>query len=132
VRAPGLGWVPAVWRRAATWRTVGRFVVLGPLIGGAPYAIFLVTIPFAYLIGTGPALIAGVLFASWYHGRAGGTPSWPWRITVGALAGGAAAALAAVPFVVLAEQPDGFMPALIAVHGVPAAMILAAMAKPRR
>lgn len=128
VRAPGLGWLPAVWRRAALWRTVGRFVVLGPLIGGAPYAVFVFPIPFAYLIGVLPALIAGMLFATWVHGSpAGRAPSWPWRLIVGTLCGAAPALLAVVPFVLLAERPDMFMPTVIAMHGVPAAAVLALM-----
>lgn len=129
--APGLGWLPAVWRHATTWKTVLRFVLLGPLIGGAPYAVFVFPIPFAYAIGALPALVAGMLFASWYHG-AGRTPGAAWRALIGALAGVAAAAASAVPFVVAAGQPAWFMVGVVAVHGVPAAVVLALMQRPAR
>ncbi len=129
LRAPGLGWLPAVWRRAATWKTVLRFVLLGPLIGGAPYVVFIFPIPFAYVIGTLPALVAGLLFASWYHG-AGRAPGAAWRALIGALAGGAAAAASAVPFALAAERPAWFMVGVVAAHGVPAAVLLALLQRP--
>jgi len=129
LRAPGLGWLPAVWHRTAAWKTVLRFVLLGPLIGGAPYVIFVFPIPFAYALGVLPALLAGLLFASWYH-RAGRTPGAAWRALMGALAGGAAAAASAVPFVLAAERPAWFMVGVVAAHGVPAAVALALLQKP--
>jgi hypothetical protein len=131
LRGPGLGWLPAVWRRAATWKTVLRFVLLGPLIGGAPYVVFIFPIPFAYAIGALPALVAGMLFASWYHG-AGRAPGAAWRALIGALAGGAAAAASALPFVLLAERPAWFMVGVVAAHGVPAALLLALLQKKPR
>jgi hypothetical protein len=60
VRGPGLGWLPAVWRQRATWRTVWRFVRMGPLIGVLPWAWLAVTIPFAYVVG-GPAAVVVAL-----------------------------------------------------------------------
>lgn len=129
LHAPGLGWLPAVWRRAATWKTVLRFVLLGPLIGGAPYVIFIFPIPFAYALGTLPALVAGLLFASWYHGT-GRAPGAAWRALMGALAGGGAAAASALPFVLAATRPAWFMVGVVAVHGVPAALLLALLQKP--
>ncbi|MBI5719389.1 MAG: hypothetical protein HZC37_17105 [Burkholderiales bacterium] len=131
LRAPGLGWLPAVWRRAATWKTVLRFVLLGPLIGGAPYVVFLFPIPFAYAIGALPALLAGWLFATWYHG-AGRTPGWAWRATMGAMSGAATALASAVPFVLLAARPQWFMVWVVALHGVPAAVVLALLQRPAR
>ncbi|TXC67067.1 hypothetical protein FSC37_18940 [Piscinibacter aquaticus] len=71
-----------------------RFVWLGPLVGVLPWAWLVVSVPLAYVVGAPAALIAGLLFAAWYHG-AGRTPTGPWRAAVGALAGlGAATALA--------------------------------------
>ena len=61
VRAPGWGWLPATLRRPAFWRIVAAFAIVGPLIGGAPYAIFIVTVPFIYLFGFVPALLAGLI-----------------------------------------------------------------------
>ena len=129
---PGLGWLPAVWRRHSTWRTVGRFVLFGPAIGGAPYVIFILPIPFAYCIGALPALVAGLLFATWYHGGAGRVPSWPWRALVGALSGCGAAAVAAFYLVVATRRPEWFMVGVIALHGLPAAVILALVERPAR
>ena len=133
LHGPGLGWLPAVWRRGATWRTVGRFAFFGPLIGGAPYAVFVLTIPFVYLVGLVPALVAGFLFATWYHGGGpagrGRTPSWPWRALMGALSAGATAAAFAFYFQMATGDP-GFVAAVIAAHGVPAAVVLALRQRP--
>jgi len=135
LRSPGLGGLPAAWRLSAMWRTVIRFVLLGPLIGGAPYVLLLFTIPFAYFIGALPAFIAGVLFGTWYHGP-GRTPGWRWRAAMGALCGGAAAVLAGLAFTALAGSGAGpgrqawFMVAVMALHGVPAAVVLALMQRP--
>ena len=83
LRGPGVGWLPPVLRQPAYWRTVGRFALWGPLIGGAPYAWALVTLPFVYAIGVVPALLAGLLFAAWYHGSQGATPGLCWRLMAG-------------------------------------------------
>jgi len=135
LRSPGLGALPRAWRHSAMWRTVIRFVLLGPLIGGAPYVLLLFTIPFAYFIGALPAFIAGVLFGTWYHGP-GRPPGWRWRAAMGALCGGVAAVLAGLAFTALAGSPAGpgrqawFMVSVMALHGVPAAVALALMQKP--
>jgi len=84
-------------RSSQYWRTVGRFALLGPLIGGAPYAVFLVTIPFVYLLGVGPAVLAGMLFAAWLLAP-GRYPSAPWRAGVGMLCGALACAAIALIF----------------------------------
>jgi hypothetical protein len=126
-RGPGLGWLPAVLRSRATWRTVGRFVLWGPAVGAAPYAWLLFTLPFAYAIGALPALLAGLLFALWLHGGGRRWPTLRWRVAVGALCGLAPALVAMLPTLVLASQPEPFWPAVLAMHGVPAAMVLAAM-----
>lgn len=130
VRGPGFGWLPAVWRRADTRRTVMRFVVFGPLIGGLPYNVFLLPIPFSYVIGGLPALLAGLLFATWYH--AGPPPGPAWRGLLGALCGAAAALASVAVFVLASDRPSVFVPAVIAVHGIPAATILALATRSRR
>jgi hypothetical protein len=130
VRGPGWAWLPAVLRSRAYWREVRRFVVWGPLIGGAPYAVFIVPIPFVYLIGLMPALCAGLLFAAWAAQPAARAPAWPWRLAIGAACGLAVAALSEV-MVNAGTTQHGFRFGLIAVHGVPAAAVLALSYRPR-
>ncbi len=130
LREPRLAWVPAVLRERATWRTVWRFAWAGPLIGGLPYVWILVTIPFAYVIGVVPAALAGLLFAAWYHGRAGRVPSWPWRAAVGALAGLGAAALIGLAAVLFGRGFCVFWMAVLTLHGLPAAAVLGVMRRP--
>lgn len=123
LRGPGLRWLPAVMHRKAYWREVARFAVWGPLIGGAPYAVFLLTIPFVYLIGLAPALLAGLLYGAWIAQPSARMPAWPWRVAVGALC--ALAAAATVGLVARGTTSFGWWFIVMAVHGVPAAMILA-------
>lgn len=130
VRGPGLGWLPAVLRQRATWRTVWRFVWAGPLIGGLPYLWMVVSLPFAYAIGALPAAVAGLLFAAWYHGMPGRVPTWPWRATVGALAGLGGTLGVALGMLWLQPEFEGFFVAVVALHGVPAALVLALLQKP--
>lgn len=129
LRGPGVSWVPAVLREQATWRTVGRFVVLGPLIGVLPWAWLLLTIPVAYALGMPAAAVAGLLFACWYHAD-GRTPTWPWRAAVGALSGLGAAALMALCLGSLSRTDYAFVFAVVAIHGVPASTVLALLHKP--
>lgn len=128
VQGPGLDWLPAVWRQRATWRTVWRFVWMGPLVGVLPWAWLVVTIPFAYVVGGPAALVAGLLFAAWYHG-AGRTPTWPWRATLGVLAGLGATAAVALFQVLTGAVSWGYV-GLVAAHGVPAAVVVALVQKP--
>lgn len=129
VHGPGLGWLPAVLRRRATWRTVWRFAWAGPLIGGLPYAWMVVSIPFAYLIGAVPATVAGLLFAAWYH-AGGRVPSWPWRAVVGGLAGLGGSLVVAVGMLPPGGWTQAFHVAVVAAHGVPAALVLGLLQKP--
>lgn len=128
VRAPGLAWLPAVLRQRATWRTVWRFVWLGPLVGVLPWAWLVVSIPFAYVLGGPAALVAGLLFATWYH-RAGRTPTWPWRAALGLLAG-LGATVAVALFQVMSGPFSWFYVAVVALHGMPAAMVMALLQRP--
>lgn len=128
VRGPSLDWLPAVLRRRATWRTVWRFVWLGPLVGVLPWAWLVVSIPVAYVVGGPAALVAGLLFATWYHG-AGRTPTWPWRATLGTLAGLGATAAVTLFQVLIGTVSWGYV-AVVAVHGIPAAMVVALTQKP--
>lgn len=130
LHAPGTAWLPAVWRQRRTWRTVGRFAWLGPLVGGAPYLIFVITVPFAFAIGLLPACIAGVAFASWYHAGGRRTPTWPWRAAVGAFSGGLATAAVALGCLWWSVEPDFFPALVVALHGVPAAVVLALTQRP--
>jgi hypothetical protein len=119
---PGSRWVPPVLRSAHYWRTVGRFALWGPLIGGSPYAVFIITIPFIYLLGLAPAVLAGMLFAAWVLAPGRRYPSAGWRAIVGMFSG--AVACASIALVVASRNP--LMPwAFLAVHGIPAALLLA-------
>ncbi|MFZ4649527.1 MAG: hypothetical protein ACOYLV_02355 [Rubrivivax sp.] len=157
VRRPLLKRLLAVLRQRATWRTVWRFVWLGPWMGLLlAFLIAWLSMPpqaaqpagiwkrlfstdlIAAVYGAGgpPALVAGLLFAAWYHG-AGRPPAWPRRAALGALAGlGAAAAGALVSLLAAAgELMQGrtgiataylwAYPAAIALFGVPAGVVVA-------
>jgi hypothetical protein len=119
IALPGVAWVPPTLRSGAYWRTVWRFVLWGPLIGGAPYAMFIFPIPFAHAIGLVPALLAGLLFAVWWHQPSARVPGPRWRLCIGILYGTAAS----LPAMLVWPSPGGAM--LIALHGIPAATILA-------
>jgi hypothetical protein len=123
LRGPGWRCLPVVMRRQAYWREVSRFVVWGPLIGGAPYAVFLATIPLVYLVGFAPALLAGLLYGAWIAQPSARVPAWPWRVAVGALC--ALAAAATVEVVLRDAVFSGWWFIVTALHGVPAAVILA-------
>ena len=120
--APGWVWLPLVLRSSRYWRTVGRFALWGPLIGGAPYAVFVITVPFIYVFGIGPAVTAGMLFAAWLWSPGQCYPSAAWRAALGMLCG-----LLACGAIALVVQPSNpLVPWIVlAVHGVPAALILA-------
>ncbi len=130
VRGPGLDWLPAFMHQRAYWRTVWRFVWLGPLVGGAPYVWTLVALPFAYFVGAVPALVAGMLFGAWYHGLPGRLPTWPWRAALGALSGLGATLLIALCQVVAVTPVSWVFVAIVAAHGVPAATVLALLQRP--
>lgn len=129
VRGPGWSWLPGALRRRDYWRIVAAFALVGPLVGGAPYAILIVTVPFIYLFGFIPALLAGLMFAAWWTAPGLRPPTWPWRAALGALSGVGAAGIVAV---YIAVGRTGLMawgyPAIVALHGVPAATILALLA----
>jgi CDP-diglyceride synthetase len=127
VATPGWDWLPPVLRRARYWRVVRRFALWGPLIGGAPYAALVFTLPFIYLIGLVPALLAGMLFGAWLLAPGRRYPNKTWRAALGALCGALACAVVA-----LAVDPRGLLMtwAYLALHGVPAALLLALTQKP--
>lgn len=108
------------------WRTVARFALLGPLIGGAPYAVFVVTIPFVYAFGLGPAVVTGALYAAWSDWPGPRRAPVSWRVAMGVLC--AAVGCAAIA---MAVQPRSALEAwaFLAAHGVPAAAILALKAE---
>jgi hypothetical protein len=59
-----------------------RAVMLGPLAGGVFYVWLVVTIPFIYIFGAGPAFMSGALFSMWL--RAQPLVRWPgpWEIRI--------------------------------------------------
>ncbi len=79
--------VPGFLKRTRYWRSVWRFVWLGPLVGGLPYNVMVIGIPFSYALGALPALLAGLLYAAWYAQPTLRKPSWPWRLAAGGLCG---------------------------------------------
>ncbi|HEU5296693.1 MAG TPA: hypothetical protein VFU71_18065 [Burkholderiaceae bacterium] len=120
--APGWHWLPPVVRSTRYWRLVGRFAIWGPLIGGAPCAWMVITLPFIYLFGLGPAVLAGMTFAAWLLAPGRRYPDARWRAALGMLCGALGCAVVA-----LALQPRHPLGAwvFLAAHGVPAALILA-------
>ena len=141
----------AVLRQRATWRTVWRSVWLGPWVGvlvasllnwlsmppqaaqpGGIWKELLSTdlIALVYAGGGPPALVAGLLFAAWYHG-ASRPPAWHRRAALGALAGlGTSAAVALVSLAAegrigIATADWWAYPAGIALLGVPAGVVVA-------
>jgi hypothetical protein len=130
VRGPGLGWLPEVLRQRITWLTVWRFLWAGPLIGCLPYAWLPISIPFAYVIGAVPAAVAGLLFATWYHGQRGRIPTWPWRAAVGAMSGAGSATLVALGMLLAWHEVNWFYVGVVAAHGVPTALVLGLTQKP--
>ena len=118
---PGWVWVPPLLCTRRYWRVVGRFALWGPLIGGAPYAWLVITVPFAFAIGFVPATLTGLLFGAWLLAP-GRYPSAGWRAALGMLC--ALAACAAVALAVAPRAPLG-AGVLLALHGVPAGLILA-------
>jgi hypothetical protein len=125
VALPGMSWLPAVLRRRDYWKMVGRWALFGPLIGGAPYVPFIFTIPFIYILGFVPALLAGLLFAAWWFAPGARAPTWPWRLLFGAICGLAAALAVAFAEIAFGQGARSFFAVVVAMHGVPAAMVLA-------
>ena len=127
VAVPGWDWIPPLLRSTRYWRVVGRFALWGPLIGGAPYAVFVITVPFIYLIGVVPATLAGLLFAAWLLAPGQRYPTAAWRAAVGVLCGALACAGVALGFDARGLPMTW---AYLAAHGVPAALVLALTQKP--
>jgi hypothetical protein len=148
VRRPRLRGLLAVLRRGATWRTVWRFAWLGPLVGALLLRVIAhlgadeppamstrfpdtgeiaLVLSVTYLIGGPPALVAGLLFGTWYHG-ADRPAAWSRRAALGALAGLGAAAAAALALIACPAVTIGkwwAYVAVIALLGAPAAVVLA-------
>ena len=121
-RGPGTAWLPKPLRTESYWRMVGRFALLGPLIGGIPYVWLVITIPFIYLAGVVPATLAGLLYAAWWSHAAVRQPTGLRRVTVASISAAAACAFVAV---LCAPRSAGLPFLFLAVHGVPAAAIMA-------
>jgi hypothetical protein len=67
---------------------VGKAILFGPLIGGAPYNWLLFPVLFSYLLGFVPALLGGLLFAWWLDPAANlAKPGIALGAVVGALCG---------------------------------------------
>jgi hypothetical protein len=90
-----------------------------------------VLIALVYAGGGPPALVAGLLFAAWYHG-ASRPPAWHRRAALGALAGLGASVAVALLVSLAAEGRIGIAtadwwayPAGLALLGVPAGVVVA-------
>jgi uncharacterized BrkB/YihY/UPF0761 family membrane protein len=114
------------------WRTVGRFAIWGPLLGGLPYNVFLVPIPFSYAFGLLPAVLCGLGFAWWWLAPQRRVPGWRWRALFGAVFGLLGCAVAALMFGLrpgfAASASD--LGATVALHGVPAGALVGAWQRP--
>jgi peptidoglycan/LPS O-acetylase OafA/YrhL len=125
-RGPGTAWLPKPLRTKSYWHMVGRFALLGPLIGGLPYAWLLITIPFVYVFGVVPATLAGLLYAAWWSRADNQQPNGLWRATVASISAAAACAFVAL---IYAPGSPGMPFLFLALHGVPAAAILAGFSR---
>jgi hypothetical protein len=93
-------------------------VLLGPLIGGAPYNWLLLPIPFAYMLGGLPALLGGAMFAAWL--RAGPLPgAWHGALfgaLFGAIGGVIGCAISGIVALLWQEQTPNVGAALFAIQ----------------
>jgi hypothetical protein len=116
------------------WRTalavLGRYALFGPLIGGAPYVWTIIGIPFAYMLGIGPALVCGVLTLWWLRlgGTRAGLPG-PWHAAAfGALFGAVGTFITQMVIVMYGRKSfdviDGIAGALYSIEGLPIKFIL--------
>jgi hypothetical protein len=99
-----------------------RFALIGPFVGGLPYVWMVISLPFMFVIGLGPALIAGMLYAAWWGAPGRRRPTPIWRAAVGAICGAVGCAVVAAGF---SPGSPGMPFLILAAHGVPAAVILA-------
>ena len=97
----------------------------GPLAGGLPYVWMVFTIPFVYVGGGPPALVAGLLYALWQQrGQQEAASGWR-RAGRGALCGLVGCAVFG-PMVAGGHSDALWITAALALHGVPAGAILGA------
>lgn len=107
--------------------------VLGPLVGGLPFNIFLYPIPFAYLIGGGPALIGGfffgILLLAWVADLEELTGLR--RMALGAVTGAFGCLAAALVYGIAFGQTDALTVAgALCIFGIPAGAVCALLFKP--
>jgi len=96
----------------------------GPLVGGLPYVWAVITIPFAYAFGLGPALICGLLYGLWrWRSPLEGVGAW-WRAGRGALCGLIGCVVCGLAY--SRSLWDLWPVGILALHGVPAGAILGA------
>ncbi|MGL4576764.1 MAG: hypothetical protein ACRCV9_18395 [Burkholderiaceae bacterium] len=105
----------------AAFAVLARYVLLGPLIGGAPYVWTIIGIPFAYALGVGPALICGLLVLWWL--RLGGTRAalpGPWHAAAfGAWCGAVGGLIAQVIAVMLIKDSTDVLESVaLALYGI--------------
>lgn len=134
---PPLGLVHASLGGPPFWRTVGGIVLVGPMVGGAPWVWTIIGIPFAYVLRFYPALLGGVIYALWFHAPARREFPWYARAVVGGVIGAAACIIVAFVFVAIAggiaRDHDLYMACtLLAPHGLLAGAVLAGVGHSRQ
>jgi hypothetical protein len=122
LRGPGLSWLPQPLRSRDYWALVARFALIGPFVGGLPYVWLVISLPFMFVIGLVPALIAGMLYAAWWVAPGIRRPTPLWRAAVGAICGAVGCAVVAAGY---SPGSAGLPFLVLAAHGVPAAIVLA-------
>lgn len=129
LKGPGLGWLPRPLRTRSYWALVARFALFGPFIGGLPYVWMVISLPFMFVIGVVPAFVTGLLYAAWWVSPGARRPTPLWRAAVGAICGVLACAAVAAGF---SPASPGTPFVVLAMHGVPAAVVLALVTGSRR
>ncbi len=114
------------------WGLVAKLALLGPLIGGAPYNIFLFPIPFAYAIGIVPSTLSAIAYVYWLRLPARRHPGPVHRAAIGAVFGAlgcAATAVLARPFEAVWHLDVGPLMLWCVPHGMLAGAVLGAWSR---
>jgi hypothetical protein len=111
------------------WGLVAKLALLGPLIGGAPYNIFVFPIPFSYAFGIVPSTLSAIAYVYWLRLPGRRQPGPVHRAVIGGVCGAlgcAATAVLAVGFHV-SQYPDATAIMLFCLpHGMLAGAVLGA------
>lgn len=113
------------------WKLVMKLALLGPLIGGAPYNVFVILIPFSYAFGIVPSTLSALAYAYWLQLPTRRQPGVVHRSIIGAVVGmlGCAATAALADLVWPAQATDRSFLILCAPHALLAGVVLGAWSK---